>query len=59
LKSISPLNLIPQFLNLLANKALPGGRIYVAAFKKETRMAPQEMRLYPNLLRTYIIYGGQ
>ena len=25
-----------------------------AAFKKETRMAPQEMRLYPNFLRCYV-----
>ena len=31
-----------------------GVRIYVAAFKKETRMSPQEMRLYLDFLRCYV-----
>ena len=43
----------PQ-MNFKANPPFNEMRQGFATFKKETRMAPQEMRLYTNFLRCYL-----
>ena len=45
-------------MNFKANPPFNEMRQGFATFKKETRMAPQEMRLYPNFLISYYMLEG-